>query len=374
MRENLLKLLACTGKSSKDFWELVRSWTDDKPTRPHVTLGQLHDSFKARLNPPDEIPDFFDADLHKIVTALNDTIPRRTIDRTPQAFFSRRITMKDIQEIKKRLRNKSFRSANGIDSVSYAKIMSIPNEALITLFHACLDNVDAPQQWLVTLLIGILKQGRTVDDPESYRLVGLECCLLKVLTLLLDGRLREWAAANKIIPDSQNGFQPDHRTDDNSFILLCAIHRARAEGKTLYVFFGDMTNAFPYTDVGRLWTDMYSAGVSGPFFDLMRLIYARMAYAVKFGMNIPSRFVLSLDFSRETQPHLHCGTFIFRISGTLPIPTTSILTAALYPKRNRQTTTSSCPPLSPTSKQRLPCSSNGAPTSVSSSVRRSQNG
>jgi hypothetical protein len=54
---------------------------------------------------------------------------------------------------------------------------------------------------------GILKQGRAVDDPESYRLVGLECCLLKILTLF-DGRLREWANANDIIPNTQNGFRP----------------------------------------------------------------------------------------------------------------------------------------------------------------------
>ncbi|KAF8212175.1 hypothetical protein K438DRAFT_1441241, partial [Mycena galopus ATCC 62051] len=188
------------------------------------------------LNPPDVLPDNFDADLHDIVQSLNATIPRITTDRTSQMFFTRRITVTDIQDIKKKLRNKSLRSSVGIDDVSYAKILTIPNDALVSLFHACLD-------------------------------VGLECCLLKVLTLLLDGRLREWAASNNIIPDSQNGFLPGHRTDDNSFILLCAIHRARAEDKTLYVFFGDMTNAFPYTDVGRLWTDMYAAGVGGPFFD-----------------------------------------------------------------------------------------------------------
>ena len=75
-----MKLLACKGKSSKEFWSLVRSWTDDKPIKPRVTLEQLHDSFKARLNPPDEIPDFFDADLHAIVQSLNTTIPKRTID------------------------------------------------------------------------------------------------------------------------------------------------------------------------------------------------------------------------------------------------------------------------------------------------------
>ncbi|KAF7356855.1 Reverse transcriptase domain-containing protein [Mycena venus] len=184
--------------------------------------------------------------------------------------------------------------------------MTIPNDTLVTLYHTCVDNLDAPQNWLVTLLIGILKEGRAVDDPESYRLVGLECCLLKVLTLLLNGRLREWAASKNIIPESQNGFQPEHRTDDNSFILLCAIQHACTEGKTLYVFFGDMTNAFPYTDVARLWTDMYAAGVSGPWFDMMRMLYARMFYAVKFGdeHSLPFCSLIGLWTGDSTSPTL----------------------------------------------------------------------
>jgi hypothetical protein len=142
-----------------------------------------------------------------MVNALNATIPKRTTDRTPQGFFSRRITVKDIQRIKKKLRKKSLRRANGIDKITYAKIMTIPNEALVQLYHACIDNVDAPQHWLVILLIGILKQGRAVDDPESYRLVGMECGLLQMFTMIFEERVREWDGVNKIIPDSQNGFR-----------------------------------------------------------------------------------------------------------------------------------------------------------------------
>jgi hypothetical protein len=126
MRENLLNLLAYQGKSSKDFWKLVRAWTDDKPVKPRVTLDQLHDSFKARLNPPAELPESFDANLHAIVTSLDATIPRRTTNRTKQEFFSHRITIEDIQGIKRKLQKKSFRSAVGIDDVSYAKIRTIP--------------------------------------------------------------------------------------------------------------------------------------------------------------------------------------------------------------------------------------------------------
>ncbi|KAJ7915957.1 hypothetical protein B0H13DRAFT_1584298, partial [Mycena leptocephala] len=111
MREDLLKLIACNGKSSKPFWKLVRGWTDNKPTKPRVTLEQLHDSFKSRLNPPDDLPEQFDADLHEIVQKLNATIPKVTTDRTSGVFFTRRITIKDIQEIKKKLKKKSVRSA-----------------------------------------------------------------------------------------------------------------------------------------------------------------------------------------------------------------------------------------------------------------------
>ncbi|KAJ7837114.1 hypothetical protein B0H13DRAFT_1912713 [Mycena leptocephala] len=86
MHDNLHQLLACTGKSSKQFWNLVRGWTDTKPVKPRVMIDQLHDSFKACLNPPAEIPETFDANLHEMVTAMNNSIPRRTQDRTPQGF------------------------------------------------------------------------------------------------------------------------------------------------------------------------------------------------------------------------------------------------------------------------------------------------
>jgi hypothetical protein len=149
MRDNLDRLLSC--KTNKEYWTVLREWSDDRPIKPGVTPSQLHESFKARLNPPDEIPEHFDKDLHEIISGLADTIPRRTTDQTPQGFFSRWITEDDIKRIKVKLGKKSFRSAHGIDAVSYSKIMTIPNDVLVNLFHTCIDNCDAPQHWLVSL-------------------------------------------------------------------------------------------------------------------------------------------------------------------------------------------------------------------------------
>jgi hypothetical protein len=192
--------------------------------------------------------------------------------------------------MKRKLRDRSSKSARGVDRTSYQKIASIPNEALIRLFNFCIARTDAPENWLTTILVGILKMGISASDPDSYRLIGLECCLLKVLTLLIDMRIREWAEKYDVLPASQNGFREKYRTHNNSFILRCAIDRARASGKPLYVAFVDLTNAFPSTDLPTLWMKLFAAGVTGALFDWLRMLYARMSYVVKQGDDLADAF------------------------------------------------------------------------------------
>ncbi|KAJ7912427.1 hypothetical protein B0H13DRAFT_2327434 [Mycena leptocephala] len=67
-----------------------------------------------------------------------------------------------------------------------------------------------------------------------------------------------------------------------------------------------MTNTFPYTDVGRLWTDMYAARVSGPMFDMVCMVYVRMTYAVRFGdeHSLPFRSLIGLLTGDTASPTL----------------------------------------------------------------------
>ncbi|KAK7023208.1 hypothetical protein R3P38DRAFT_2779963 [Favolaschia claudopus] len=192
--ENLNKLISCS--SPREYWDLIRSWTDSRAGPCGVTPSQLHLSFKKRSNPPDELPDYFDPRLHAIIAQLCRTIPPRTRDRTANGIFSRPVTEKDIGRMKKKLRSRAHRSACGIDDVSYAKILTIPNEVLVFLIETCVRDCDAPQRWLVTILAGFLKQGKPVDDPDGYRLVAKECCLLKLCTMVFEERLREWGDTN----------------------------------------------------------------------------------------------------------------------------------------------------------------------------------
>jgi hypothetical protein len=46
-----------------------------------------------------------------------------------------------------------------------------------------------PRFWMMSLLIGMLNKDKDATDPYSYRLIALECCVLKMLTLIIDRRI-----------------------------------------------------------------------------------------------------------------------------------------------------------------------------------------
>ncbi|RDB17742.1 RNA-directed DNA polymerase from mobile element jockey [Hypsizygus marmoreus] len=278
---NLQALRSC--QTSYEFWQLIRMWTDAKRRQPMVTADQLQVVFEARINPPLVIPAHFNHARRRHHALLMEALPDRTVDHTPECFFSRPFTTAEVGWAKVRIATHGPKSAKGVDGVSYAQISEMDNDSLANVFNACIAHMDAPADWLVTRLVGVPKIGKNPADPESYRLIGLESCMLKVMTLLIDKQLRDWAALHHIIPDSQNGFRETFRTNNNSFVLRCAVDRARATGVTLYVAFIDLTNAFPATNIPTLWSKLFRLGVSGPLFDWLRMLYRCMSYVVQHG-------------------------------------------------------------------------------------------
>ncbi|KAF7964774.1 hypothetical protein HWV62_3128 [Athelia sp. TMB] len=156
------------------------------------------------MNPPAILPLSFDEARHERIARLVALIPGITIDRTQGQFFSRPFTEKDIEDAKTQIAKHAATSAQGPDRVSYVDIGMIPNDELVRLFRACVEARESPSAWLLAKIVGILKHHKPGDDPDSYRIIGLESDLLKTLTLLAAICLRAWMAKNDIIPQSQN--------------------------------------------------------------------------------------------------------------------------------------------------------------------------
>jgi len=65
------------------------------------------------------------------------------------------LALEDIEDAKNHIKRHSAKSAKGNDDISYNDIYSIPNDELQKLFQGCLDNLDSPDVWLTTIIIGI---------------------------------------------------------------------------------------------------------------------------------------------------------------------------------------------------------------------------
>ncbi len=103
-------------------------------------------------------------------------------DHSPEPFIRAEI-LKNRKRVCHRLT-----SSPGFDTTTYKLFLSLTDDALLRFFNMCLDLRSAPRLWMITILIGILKPGKDAKKPASYRLIGLESCLLKMFTLLWDDR------------------------------------------------------------------------------------------------------------------------------------------------------------------------------------------
>ncbi len=69
------------------------------------------------------------------------------------------------------------------------------------------QDTNIPQDWLTALIAAVRKPRKDASVPKNYRAIGLESCVLKTLTLLIDRRLRAWADATAQLPEEQTGFR-----------------------------------------------------------------------------------------------------------------------------------------------------------------------
>ncbi|KAF5383608.1 hypothetical protein D9615_003499 [Tricholomella constricta] len=285
-------LIACN--SPGEFWRLIRKWMDARPAETEVSLDVLTNELRARMNAPLEMPASFNREQLALNKVLAAALPTYGVDTTPDGLFSRAFGEEEIAWGKNHVRTHTIDSATGADGYTYRDIMAIPNAKIAELLNACLNEMEIPSRWLASLVIGIPKPEKDRKAAVNYRLIVLECCLLKFFTLLIDRRVRDYAERHAIIPETQNGFREGYRTNNNPFILRTMTEKAKAEGTPLYIAYIDLKNAFPWTDRETLWVKLNTWGISGPIVNWLRKLYGSMTYMVRLDGDLSDRFQCNL--------------------------------------------------------------------------------
>lgn len=267
-------------RTEGEYWELLRRWSGRPKDPIQVPLVAIADTFKAQLNIA-PLPSHCDPLQRELMDLEAQAIPEKTVDLSCSQCFARTITEEEVDKVKIKIKSKSARSAMGLDDLAYKALSGISSPLLVTILNKAVAERSIPTEWLRTILVALLKKRKDPSNTASYRMVALESCFLKLLTLIFDWRLREWATERRLLPPSQNGFRPGYLTPNNAHILRCAADIARSKKRPLYATYIDLTNAFPSVDRPSLWVKMYKNGAAGPIFDWMRNLYAAMAYSVR---------------------------------------------------------------------------------------------
>jgi len=291
LQQEILDNLVEASSNSASFWSLYKGLTRSKAKESPVTLEDLTDSIRGRMNPVPIERTNFDSASMVVDEALAEAIPDASQPSIQFPILNTLFTEKDIEAAKLHLRDKSGSGkATGWDDISYQMIMEMDNKSLLHLINECVRKRDVPSAWLKTVVAGILKKNGHLHDASSYRAIALESCVLRFATLMIHMRFAVVLEENHILPDSQNGFRAEFRTNNNAFILRSLIERARASNETLHVAFVDISNAFPSTSHAVLWLKLEKYGLTGIYFDWLRMLYQRMEYVVSLGGKLSVQF------------------------------------------------------------------------------------
>ncbi|SJL08349.1 uncharacterized protein ARMOST_11712 [Armillaria ostoyae] len=219
------------------------------------------------MNPPSSPSTHIDPVLKNLADLLVETLPDHTTDHSPLQSFSRLLIVPKVLRGMEHLQHNEANASPGIDAISQKDVLAIPAEELVCLFNYCLQNNEIPQAWLLSLLAAVLKKGRDLMTPENYCIIGLQSCLMKLLTLIIDFWVMEWMDNASILPHSQNSFRCGNHTHNNSFILCMAIDHAHTH------------------DLSVLWTKLHQLGVGGAI---------DMEYIIKVGKSCSDTFTSSI--------------------------------------------------------------------------------
>ena len=109
------------------------------------------------------------------------------------------ITLKELKDAEGVLKNGK---ASGIDLISYEMLKCIiaynPN-ILLKIFNSIIQHNVSISDWFISIISPIHKKGPKMD-PDNYRGISLISCLYKLLTAVVNKRLKKFCKDKKILP------------------------------------------------------------------------------------------------------------------------------------------------------------------------------
>ena len=182
----------------------------------------------------------------------------------------------NIEELNLQLRRLKNSKALGIDGITNEFYKGAP-ESLKTEILKRLNEIwrsgEIKESWKEAAIFTIFKAGDR-NDTTNYRGVSLLNTSYKIMTGLMNERLKNWLEKNKKIEESQNGFRKGYGTQDLIIIMNTIIENKIKEKRgKVWVMFLDLKAAFDKVNRKIIFQKMRDMGIQGNMMRLIEKIY-----------------------------------------------------------------------------------------------------
>ena len=255
---------------TKEFWGLLRKFSNKKTEAIHLSHQNLSDHFKSTLNT--------NTDVH---------LPPDSTEEGPLDYY---VTLEELEYASDILKpGKAF----GYDNISNEMIACLVKtypEVVLKLFNSLLKSSAIIPEWVVGIIVPIHKKGPK-GEPSNYRGISLTSCFGKLFLSILNNRLMTFTMKRNFLSQSQLGFLPGNRTADAHIILHNLIRKyCHKNNSKIYSCFVDFSKAFDTIPRDILLRKLLSIGINGNFFNIIKNIYNNDKACVKLNNQYTETF------------------------------------------------------------------------------------
>ena len=130
-----------------------------------------------------------------------------------------------------------------------------------------------PNLWLKSIVKPIPKNlEKSPYVPLNYRGISLISCIAKIYSGILNSRVSAYLEDSKIL-EEQNGFRKDRSCEDHIFVLSSLIKSKKAENKSAFPSFIDVSKAFDCINNDFLYYKLIKNNIGGKIYYAIQELY-----------------------------------------------------------------------------------------------------
>ena len=132
-----------------------------------------------------------------------------------------------------------------------------------------------PEHWSNTIIHLIPKESGRVTNPLLYCGLALQCCIMKLLSGILNNRIVNHLNSGNLLQDEQNGFTRDRSCQQQIYTLTTVVRNRICENLPTYCAFVNFRKAFDVVDRALLLYRLETMGITGKILNLISELYSK---------------------------------------------------------------------------------------------------